>query len=390
MARKILGVNVQFFPRGEAVYETLVWPHLFFVSQLARDGGDFRQQTMALDENHLYEITDRVGVLWLMLSAQEQVFLIGPYLTDPPERTAQLRVLDAIGMDPGALDDLRDYHATIPLVNRSQVLLAAHAILDCLNVPANRPPLSPIDLRDSDSRPDETGLERLYPTSVFIEHTHDLQSQFMEAVSLGNMGEAVALFREVLVRTGPEDGRMTLYRKQISNTIGRTLARVAARRAGVPSRELHALTQEHSLRTAAARSVDQADRLMFELIERICTLVTRHRLSAKSPLVRKAMSQVNQHLHEKLSVASIAMDIGVTPNYLSARFHEETGQRLSAYITAMRLQRAAQLLRNSNLPILNICLSVGITDSSYFARQFKKTYGMSPSRYREAPLDTAE
>lgn len=386
MARRILGVNAVCFHQDEVVYETLIQPYLFFVNQLARNSEDFQQMIQRIGEECLYEIQDRAGVLWLMFSSQGQIFVIGPYLDELPARATQLQMLSAIGLDEGALNELRDYHASIPVVIRSQVLLAAEAMIDCLGIPSKSHPLTRIVISNTEPHQNEQYPERRYLTSAYIEHTHDLGSQFMEAVSLGNLSEALLLLKKILVRTGPRDGKITLYRKKIDNTIVRTMVRIAARGAGVPSPELDALTQEYCLRTEAANSMEQADRLMFELIERICSLVSKQRLSSYSPLIKKAMHQVNQHLHEKLSVAGIARDIGVSPNYLSARFSREYGQKLSAYITDMRMQRAAMLLRNSNMPILEICLSVGISDSSYFSRQFKKKYNMSPSNFRETPL----
>ena len=386
ITKKILGVNAVCFHRKDEVYETLIRPHLFFASQFARNSGDFHQMMQYIDEDALYEIQDRAEVLWLIFSSKGQVFVIGPYLDELPQRASQLQILNAIGLDEAALDGLRDYHASIPVGVRSQALLAADAIMDCLDIPSERPPLTRIVLSNTDSPTDEQGAEHQYPPGLFIERTHDVGSKFMEAVSLGNLSEALLLLQEVLVRNRPRDGKVTLYREQVTNTIIRTMVRLAARGAGVPSMELDALTQEYCLRTESARSIEQAERLMYELTERICSLVSKQRLSSYSPLVKKAMHQVNQRLHEKLSVIGIARDTGVSPNYLSARFHKEYGQKLSAYITDMRMQRAAKLLRNSNMSILDICMSVGISDSSYFSRQFKAKYKMSPSNYRKAPL----
>lgn len=387
MTRKILGVNAMCLHRDEAVYETQIRPHLFFATQLARNNGDFHQMVQRMDEGRLYEIEDRAEVLWLVFPSQGRLFVIGPYLDELPTRAKQLQVLSAVGLPEDALNGLRDYHASVPSAVRAQVLLAAEGILDCLDLPPNRHPLIRIVISNTDNHAAKKGPEHQYPSSVYIERTHDLENLFAEAVYLGNLSEALLLLKELLVRAGPRDGKITLYRKQIENTIVRTRMRVAAREAGVPSPELDALTQEYCMRTETARSIEQANRLMYELTERICSLVAKQRLSSYSPLIRKAMHHVNQHLQEELSVVGIARDIGVSPNYLSARFSKECGQKLSTYITDVRMQRAANLLRNSNMSILDICMSVGISDSSYFSRQFKKKYNMSPSNYRDTPLN---
>ena len=70
------------------------------------------------------------------------------------------------------------------------------------------------------------------------------------------------------------------------------------------------------------------------------------------------------------------------PSYLSALFKQETGSTLIDYINTQRVNRAAQLLVQNNHTIAAVAEEVGILDVNYFTKIFKKTLGVTPTRYR--------
>ena len=72
----------------------------------------------------------------------------------------------------------------------------------------------------------------------------------------------------------------------------------------------------------------------------------------------------------------------VNPSYLSRLFKSETGKTFSKYLTELRIQKAAELLKESSLKIGDVALCVGYNDVSYFIQTFKKRYCMTPEQYR--------
>ena len=63
-------------------------------------------------------------------------------------------------------------------------------------------------------------------------------------------------------------------------------------------------------------------------------------------------------------------------------FRKATGQTPIEYLIRLRIQRAMELLRNSDLTITEIALEVGFNDSNYFTRQFRRALGQSPRSFR--------
>ena len=85
---------------------------------------------------------------------------------------------------------------------------------------------------------------------------------------------------------------------------------------------------------------------------------------------------------ENHTLQGLAARYDVNPSYLSRLFREKTGVPLFEYINRIRVQKACVLLKRSDLPILEIALSVGYNNLSFFNRYFRKVMGVPPTEYR--------
>ena len=98
--------------------------------------------------------------------------------------------------------------------------------------------------------------------------------------------------------------------------------------------------------------------------------------------VEKVTDYIEHNYMEELSVKILAHKFAINANYLSTLFKQATGQALVAYITNIRINRACNLLKNTDASITNIAVSVGYQDPLYFFKVFKKTVGKTPLEYR--------
>ena len=69
-------------------------------------------------------------------------------------------------------------------------------------------------------------------------------------------------------------------------------------------------------------------------------------------------------------------------DYLSTLFKTETGTTYSQYLRALRVKKAADLMRTTNLKVYEIAERVGYSDTASFYRVFKEELGVSPARYK--------
>lgn len=93
---------------------------------------------------------------------------------------------------------------------------------------------------------------------------------------------------------------------------------------------------------------------------------------------------IDKHYAEKLSLEELANGFYMNKQYLSKIFKEQFGITVNGYVGQVRISKAKSLLRFTEMSVEEIGASVGISDSNYFARTFKKIEGVTPSEYRRS------
>lgn len=103
-----------------------------------------------------------------------------------------------------------------------------------------------------------------------------------------------------------------------------------------------------------------------------------------------AIYQVEQyirlHYHEDITLNSLADLVYLNPNYLSNIFAQVTGCTLNKYIKQIRMEKAQELLLNTNMKVSDISQAVGYPNTSYFCKTFQKLYGATPERFRQRDI----
>lgn len=130
----------------------------------------------------------------------------------------------------------------------------------------------------------------------------------------------------------------------------------------------------------------------FELEELVETLLAMlhlfsHRLpqSAEiSPVIQQAKEYIMCHYQENISLSDVAEHCAVSSSYLSDLFHKQLGVSYLKYITGLRMERAAKLLKNQpDLKIYEVAAQTGFVSDKHFISVFKKFYGVSPTVYQK-------
>lgn len=384
----VMNTQVQIF-RQDAAADKLIEPLLFSPVQMFDTDFRFLEFVRQMGEKTIYVVTDRLSLVWLFVCTQGWITMAGPCRTHDLASSVSSQRMRQLGIHESDRRALDLYRKTFSPVEENDLLQAAYAIVQIVYGSTEDAPVVHTLLELGAENPAAVVERHQQQPIASVEHTYDLESRFIEAVAQGNTAEALLLIRQLSMRTR-NAVRLSSAEQSIRASIAgiaivRTLSRTAARQAGVPAPAIDALTGEFARRAQTSATAEEIDAQYPELVERICALVRQYRLRPYSPLVRKVIHYVLLNLRNDLAVEKIAGEISVSPNYLSAVFHKEVGKTLLSYIQKMRLEKAANLLAYTTAPVQAICVEVGIPDNNYFAKLFKKEYGLTPSAYRAKP-----
>lgn len=105
--------------------------------------------------------------------------------------------------------------------------------------------------------------------------------------------------------------------------------------------------------------------------------------AAVSPPVARVLQLIEDEYATNLTLEYVADQVHLVPAYLGSLFKKEVGHSFSRYLNQLRLQKAAELLSQTNIRVVNVAAFVGINDPSYFGKLFRQEYGDTPANYRK-------
>lgn len=133
-----------------------------------------------------------------------------------------------------------------------------------------------------------------------------------------------------------------------------------------------------------------------EVLKFVESLITdmEHHLEDKGNVSRnevsRAKSYIYEHYNEAISVETLAELVYLSPGYFSYIFKKETGENVSRFIRAYRMEKAKELLSGTNKKIVRICEETGFFNVSYFCKSFREYCGCSPEQYRKGEMPGEE
>lgn len=112
-----------------------------------------------------------------------------------------------------------------------------------------------------------------------------------------------------------------------------------------------------------------------------------HSMSGSSSEVTAVKKYIYDNYNKDLNLEMLAEKVHLFSGYLSFIFKKETGMSFNRFISVFRMEKAKELLDNTNLDAGQISEKVGFANVCYFRRQFREYYGCSPELYRKGTKD---
>ena len=129
-----------------------------------------------------------------------------------------------------------------------------------------------------------------------------------------------------------------------------------------------------------AESETQQSETIFKMLMRL--LNTERAAEKTLSIIDSAKEYIVKNYQRELTVSEIAKAVNLSPSYFSKVFKKSTALSPYDYLLSVRLDKAKELLVNSDIPISEIAYRCGFNSTSNFIYFFKKETGLSPLKFR--------
>ncbi|MDL4842613.1 helix-turn-helix domain-containing protein [Aquibacillus rhizosphaerae] len=196
--------------------------------------------------------------------------------------------------------------------------------------------------------------------------------QLMEFIRVGDTQESIQRLHRIfaMIEQNHSDPR-TVY--LFLETLGERLMHRNANRQQV-------VTFVNQLKTMELKEILM---LFIEKVTDRTEQIQQLSQSKQHILCQKMIDYMNAHLGDTIGIPECADSIGVSVSLASQWFKEETNETIYSYLTKLRMEKAAQLLVETDEKISTIAFKVGYQHENSFIRGFRKNKHMTPGKYRE-------
>lgn len=103
-----------------------------------------------------------------------------------------------------------------------------------------------------------------------------------------------------------------------------------------------------------------------------------------SPCVKKTVEYCLEHYESYINIDTICEYLNINKSYFCKKFKQETGYTFCNFLNRLRVKKSKNLLKNSDMSLLDIAISVGFNNQNYYTVVLKKISGFTPLEYRHS------
>jgi two-component system response regulator YesN len=229
--------------------------------------------------------------------------------------------------------------------------------------------------------------EAISANKMLPENYHRLylykERDLSEKIKNGDKHGAVRILNEILIGIfGSSRTPIDIIKVRLMELV--VVISRAAVEAGVDSRMLFGLNYSYFRDIAAIHNEVDLSHWIVTVLENYIREVARHHAAfPRNSRIRSVFEYVGAHYKEKVSLADVASLVGLSPSHFAHEFKKETGVSFITFFNEFKLQKAVDLLVATDESIVNIAYEMGYSDESYFIKQFRRKYRMTPLEYRK-------
>ena len=231
--------------------------------------------------------------------------------------------------------------------------------------------LSNSDIVSVDSRNDEFNISTVNTKSLD-------RGKVVEFLKFGEREEVIYFVEEFFKELGSNILNSLMFRQYVAmDTYFCVVEFVEG--VGLAKDEIEPIDVNAGMMKSSEATMAYITRIMGKAID-LRDGVSRNKYGDVVDTAREFIEQ--NYMDEELSLNMLASHVNVSPNHLSMVFSQKTGKTFIKYLTDLRMTKAKELLKCTSKRSSEIAMEIGYKDPHYFSYLFKKTQGMTPTKYR--------
>ena len=337
----------------------------------------------SMDDTTFYEIVDKLDVCLFFFRFDKKVFLIGPYARTEYSDEKMQNILIENKMPASYAISLRLYYTALPLLVTYQIQRIVTACMVSFD------PRFPeytyrklLGFQEEPKEPKTYRQESIDYSDVY--QRYRLENHLLKLIEKGEVESILQAYEKMQDQPASLIDLFLSPVYQSPLSILRALARKAAEQSGLSIITIDQITQKSVQRLSGADSIRKQTQYCYEMLIELTAAVRDHLVSTNgySPAVVTVVEYLSLNYTQNISMDALCRISDYSSSHLARIFKQETGRTITQYIADLRCRQAAEMLRETRLPIQEISSYVGYTDNNYFVKVFKKVTGKTPSEYR--------
>lgn len=340
-----------------------------------------------IQPEYIYHYIDPFHVHFYLFTIKDIPFILGPFTPLIMNENDAEKVLEQNSIHNLSSTALHAYYEKLPFVEESTSKKILQSFIHVSHPSEQTKEFKTYDARLIKELPYHANKPKIPVTPQMISDHFYQEQCFIENIKNGNSRAAILNLHNLEENVAPyKKIGTTLERERIGASINRTTVRMSAMSTGLAPIVINQLSTASTIEIESAKTVAEIYECKEKLIKAFCNAIQAEKSNNYSILIQSCIYYLEHHYSNNIDLDELAADLNVSKCYLITSFKKEVGITPIVYLTKIRMKRAALLLTKSKISISEISETVGIYDSNYFVKLFKKEYGMTPSYYRSHPI----
>jgi len=313
---------------------------------------------------------------------ETDVIIIGPFLDESMYDAKLSNLIKRHSLPIKLKNKLFDYFSKLHIADTTKYFyiskLLSHFFVDISNITFEQVAISDVSIPENYFV--TTYKNRL---NMFQHPPYFLEQVIIKLIKSGTKVNSRQILTEInsLSRAKLSDNPLRSLKNSLICSC--TIFTRAAIKGGVTDDDAFNLSDAFIYEIEKTDSMSELDKLEHRMVETFIAKVHHVSTFKFPPIIRNTMTYVMNHLSDKLILHTIAENVYVHPNYLSALFKKEVGITLFQYIIKRRIEESTYFLKYSNESIADIATFYQFCNQSYYIKMFNKYMDTSPNAYRQ-------